>query len=272
MRPTTACSRAPPRRPAAWEKGRAGDLLPPLNTAAPPMGPGGRAMTCGVARGCCRGSPRRWKIGGCAFRTGTWVTELADDVPVGRKSCGWSSARSGRTRVPRSVSPTPTACGRTASPPTPLARTPIAAVQVRHRQEVRPRTASAPPACATIPSTTTGRIKPGSKTPRPPPPAHLGADTRTDRLCPAPGAPPFAVATVLHPRSPGHHRILRLARHWPWSELITDALDRLQSPSNPRLTSTFPALRAAPPQRSHRTPRILTNSQYKGAFGNLAAL
>lgn len=57
MRPTTACSRAPPRRPAAWEKGRAGDLLPPLNTAAPPMGPGGRAMTCGGWPGAAAADP-----------------------------------------------------------------------------------------------------------------------------------------------------------------------------------------------------------------------
>lgn len=31
----------------------------------------------------------------------------------------------------------------------------------------------------------------------------------------------------------GRRRILRLARHWPWTDVITDALDRFQALSNP---------------------------------------
>lgn len=31
----------------------------------------------------------------------------------------------------------------------------------------------------------------------------------------------------------GRRRILRLARHWPWAGVITDALSRLEALSNP---------------------------------------
>ncbi|SCD41071.1 Transposase DDE domain group 1 [Streptomyces sp. DvalAA-14] len=31
----------------------------------------------------------------------------------------------------------------------------------------------------------------------------------------------------------GRQRILRLARHWPWTHVITSALTRLQAPPDP---------------------------------------
>lgn len=31
----------------------------------------------------------------------------------------------------------------------------------------------------------------------------------------------------------GRRRILRLAKHWPWTGIITDALDRLEALANP---------------------------------------
>ncbi len=236
------------------------------------MGPGGRAMTCGGWPGAAAADPHD------AGRSA-----VARSVPAPGSPNSPTMCRS----AGRAVAGRPRGAAVPGCPAPSHRRRRHAAEPLRHQHRWHARR-SPPCKCATGRRSGRGphprhqRAQPSPprrqaesnlarKRPDRPPPAHLGADTRTDRLCPAPGAPPFAVATVLHPRSPGHHRILRLARHWPWSELITDALDRLQSPSNPRLTSTFPALRAAPPQRSHRTPRILTNSQYKGAFGNLAA-
>ncbi|GAA2635475.1 hypothetical protein GCM10009863_59860 [Streptomyces axinellae] len=52
----------------------------------------------------------------------------------------------------------------------------------------------------------------------------------------------------------GRRRYLRLAGRWPWIDVITDALDRPRLPE-PRLTSTFPSLRAAPAHRSRGTRR-----------------
>ncbi len=41
----------------------------------------------------------------------------------------------------------------------------------------------------------------------------------------------------------GRRRILRLARHWPWTSEITGALERLALLPNPDSTATFPSLR-----------------------------
>lgn len=42
---------------------------------------------------------------------------------------------------------------------------------------------------------------------------------------------PFTAAGQLV--TTGHCRILRLARHWPWTHVITDALEGLALPPNP---------------------------------------
>jgi Transposase DDE domain group 1 len=67
-------------------------------------------------------------------------------------------------------------------------------------------------------------------------PAGLNAHARTDRQAPALGTTPTAVASVLRGRPARHHgrrRILRLARHWPWTHEITNAPERLTLLPNP---------------------------------------
>lgn len=44
----------------------------------------------------------------------------------------------------------------------------------------------------------------------------------------------------------GRRQILRLARHWPWAHIVTDALARLDQLPNPVSPVAFPSLRAAP--------------------------
>jgi hypothetical protein len=44
----------------------------------------------------------------------------------------------------------------------------------------------------------------------------------------------------------GRGRILRLAKHWPWTDVITEALQTARCPAEPWLTSILTSLRAAP--------------------------
>jgi len=44
----------------------------------------------------------------------------------------------------------------------------------------------------------------------------------------------------------GRRQILRLARHWPWTHVVTSALERLHQLPNPVRPVAFPSLRAAP--------------------------
>lgn len=54
----------------------------------------------------------------------------------------------------------------------------------------------------------------------------------------------------------GRRRLLRLARHWPWTREITDALERLALLPNPGRPTAFPPLRAASPSPGAVEPGV----------------
>ncbi len=137
----------------------------------------------------------------------------------------------------------------------------IAALELRPGSGLGPRTAfapPAPPACATSLSTTPHRTRSGWRSSRSPWTCWPGCPCSPSPAKPADGSPPPAAAAVLRGRPTRHQ--------WtpphppPRQTLALDQRDHRRpatahGPAEPRLTSTFPPLRAGPPDRSRGTRR-----------------
>lgn len=115
--------------------------------------------------------------------------------------------------------------------------TPIAELGLHHRSGPAPRTASAPhgpPACAICPCTTARRTRSGWRSPW----TYLAwmpllALTGQARLWKPRRLRLRLFSTAAQLVTTGRRHTLRLTRHWPWTDVITSALARLDALPNP---------------------------------------
>lgn len=106
--------------------------------------------------------------------------------------------------------------------------------------EPKPRTASGPPAPPkpAQPAPARHRQEPDLAGDRPARPRlpRMDAHARSERQNPRVGAPPPPAPPLLRRRPDRHHRpppAREIARHWPWTDVITDAIARLEALPNP---------------------------------------
>jgi hypothetical protein len=173
------------------------------------------------------------------IRDGAWVAELGGRLLHGRPDGIRLIVRKERPHPGR-----PTALHRRRRHAPDLLRhqhMPIAELELRHRRRARAedriraaRATGLPTSPFTTPHSTAPDLA-GDRADRPGP-AGLDADARPHRPRPIRGTRHLRLR-LLHTAgrlvTTGRRHILRLAAHWPWTSIITDALARLAALPNP---------------------------------------
>ncbi|MGW7585665.1 transposase [Kitasatospora sp. NPDC054768] len=171
---------------------------------------------------------------------GAWVAGLAGDVLKGRPSGMRLIVRKERPHPGAQLRFTDADGMRLTCFATNTKQTPIARLELRHRQRARAEDrirAARDTGLRNLPLHDTAHNRIWLEI------VQLALDlpawmpsARPDRPRPPLGARTPATTAVLRRRPPGttgRRRYLRLARHWPWTDVITSALSRLQSLPNP---------------------------------------